>query len=347
MNPDQMTETTIRLLFQKYLKDECSKAELLTFNRFLADHDNGPFVKRLLEEYAEIVQDKNTDGVSDEQIERLYDRIKDGIDQIEHPKRPRERRHLHFTLLKVAAVIVFCVGIFWLFYQVNLPDGNITLTEYTTRKGQKSRITLSDGSVVHLNADSKLTFPERFNGSTREVILEGEAFFEVTRKENMPFIVRTGDITTTVLGTTFNINTYQQDNLSVAVATGKVLVTRKSNELALNASDSLLLIPNQIAHYDPTSGQLERKTTDIRHLIAWKDKVLVFQDKNLDQAIEILERWYGTEITAVNGLEDCFVSGEFNKSPSLQTVLEALKFVHKIDYKFTSKGVMIEGKNCE
>src|SRR6202000_336004 len=94
-------------------------------------------------------------------------------------------------------------------------------------RGQRSVVRLSDSTIVYLGPDSKINFPGRFNGKTRELNLEGEAFFQVKKDHQHPFIIHTGDVSTTVLGTSFKITAFKGEPLTVSVATGKVRVDEK------------------------------------------------------------------------------------------------------------------------
>ena len=253
-----------------------------------------------------------------------------------------------YTWYKVAAVlaliIVSSLGFYLFFYT---PQAPVTLLVHQTGSRQKATVTLSDGSKVRLNAQSKLEYPEIFDGSNRAVRLEGEAFFEVVPNANAPFIVRSGDVTTTVLGTSFNIRAYPEDaDVEVAVATGKVAVAAQTGEDE-SPGQKLFLVPNEVANYHVEGGNLRKEARDIGDLIAWKDGVLILNDKNYTEIAKILEQWYGTKITIAAGqLKGCSYRGTF-QNPNLRKVLEALKFAHGISYEFTDGGVIIRGNGCK
>ncbi len=108
----------------------------------------------------------------------------------------------------------------------------------------------------------------------------------------------------------------------------------------------LTLTPNEVASYNLPGKTLTKTPQDISDIIAWKDGLLILNDKNLAEVAKLLEKWYGTKITIENqSLKYCLVRGKFN-DPSLQQVLEALEFVHGIEYDFSDEGVILRGKGC-
>ena len=253
------------------------------------------------------------------------------------------------TWYRVAAVLVLAIIsslVVYLFLYRSSPEVVYQVSQTGSR--QKSTIKLSDGTVIKLNTHSKLEYPKTFEGGDiREVFLEGEAFFEVAPNAEIPFLVNTADLTTTVLGTSFNIRAYPAEGeMAVAVATGKVAVVAK-NPITKEPSRQLLLNPNEVAHYDPVGLGLSKRTVeDINNLIAWKDGILVFNDKSIGEVAEILNNWYDVKIIVENQpFNACRYRGKF-KDPGLQKVLESLKFMYNIEYEFNPEGVTITGGKC-
>ena len=259
---------------------------------------------------------------------------------------PKKKDH---TWHKVAAVVsIAIIASLSVYYFTYKPVPEEMMLVYQTVSRQKSTITLSDGTTIRLNAKSKLEYPENFQGQViREVILEGEAFFDVVPNPGMPFVVRSGGITTKVLGTSFNISAYPEDSkFEVAVATGKVAVAtgKNGNE---EKSNELVLEPNEVANYNLAKGSLLKETKDVNDLIAWKDDVMVFNDKTIEEVAHVLERWYDVQVIIESEeLKNCLFRGRFI-DPSIKKVLEALKFMYKIEYELSNEQVLLRGPGCD
>ena len=203
-------------------------------------------------------------------------------------------------------------------------------------RGQKSTIYLHDGSKIILNANSKLTFPEQFSPSARVVNLEGEAFFEVAEDSNSPFKVNTGNLTTTALGTSFNINT-KNNRIHVALVTGKVYVSNKAGMQESN----LLLNPGEDAFYNGEINELVKGQFDNKEVLAWKNKTIVFKRAGEDYVISVVEDWYDVDITTTNKSSLTWdYSGEFKKM-NLYDVLVSIGFTMEFDFEINDQQVTI------
>jgi transmembrane sensor len=159
-------------------------------------------------------------------------------------------------------------------------------------KGEQFQLKLSDGTKVWLNAESYLKYPTTFNGKDRTVELSGEGYFEVAQDAQRPFIVRTENVETQVLGTSFNINTYpERKTIQVTLAEGMVKV------VAGNSSQKgQLLQPGQQAQVDRAGGGIKVVPANLVTTLAWKDGLFVFQNTSLDDVLAQLSRWYAVDI---------------------------------------------------
>jgi transmembrane sensor len=210
----------------------------------------------------------------------------------------------------------------------------IVLSEFATTT-QQDTIRLSDGSVITLNANSSLKYPEAFSAANREVYLRGEAFFEIAKDSSKPFIIHTGSITTQVVGTSFNINT-AANNIIVSVATGSVKVS--------DGSTSELLKPYEKATY--TGSRFSKESTNLSEL-AWNDRSLKFDDTPLEQVIKKLERHYEVKIVLNNkALKKCALTGKFNNEP-LDAVLQAMEYSLGVTIKHVNDTITLSGKGCQ
>jgi len=213
----------------------------------------------------------------------------------------------------------------------------VKMVEKSIPKGAKGTYTLSDGTKVRVNAGTKISFPKTFEAEKREVYLEGEAFFEVAEDASRPFVIYTGDVTTTVLGTSFNIHAYPKGKaIKVAVVRGKVAVeTSPTNEV--------LLEKEQMAVYHKKLKSIDTGSFDAEMEIGWKHDVLVFRQASVEEITEELENWYGYsfEISGNKKLKSGY-RGRFENA-SLKRVMESLSYSLKWKYTIdhASKTVVI------
>ena len=239
--------------------------------------------------------------------------------------------------VSIAIFISLSVGAYFLFQDVKLT--HINYITKNTQWGQKSNITLSDGTKIKMNSGSSLIFPERFEGDTREVILKGEAFFDVAKNPKMPFKIVTKDLTTTVLGTSFNINAYDtSDTITVTGVTGKV-------EVQSEQQDKITLIPSQQAIYSKYKMKIAIRQVDVVKYMEWKDGIIRFEDIALGEAMKKLEKWFNVSIDIQDkALGQCRFSGKFNNE-RLNTILRSLiNLKSELKYEYIAKNkIQIKG----
>ena len=211
----------------------------------------------------------------------------------------------------------------------------------TTKRGSKSKVQLPDGSEVWLNADSKITYKENFQGQNREVQLEGEAFFDVARDDSRPFIIHTPAIDVRVLGTAFNVRAYADErNTETSLIRGSVEITLvKSPDLKkiiLKPNDKLI-VNNELATVADrkdantvapllTLAKIKYTAKDtLAQETMWTSDKLVFDAEPIEDVALKLERWYDVKVTiADEALRKTPFTGTF-EGESLETVLEAMR----------------------
>lgn len=248
-------------------------------------------------------------------------------------------------ILGLTLIISFSFALFYVFVtEEDREPISVAPSEWTIKsnpKGQKSTLQLADGSNVVLNAESELRFKSGFGQNHRELYLSGEAFFEVA-SDSMPFRVHSGNLITTALGTSFNINSYQDDWVQVQLATGKVRVMNVAKD-----NQFVELIPGEEAVIGENS-QLKKGNFDLDKAFFWKDGVLVFNNMPFQEVIRTLERWYAAEIEINNSApKNLKISAEFKKNTYLKDVLESLGYAYNFDFSIKSKAVNIQFKKSE
>ncbi len=250
-------------------------------------------------------------------------------------------------LLRIAAVFVFLVvGAFIVYRYIDgtQPEPGQMVVELISKsnpRGQKSTIVLPDGTKVKLNSESYLEYPSHFEGDKREVKLIGEAFFEVTKNPEKPFIVKSGALNVRVLGTSFNVSVNPYDQKStVAVATGKVAVSKLSE----NGSDTLIatLLPDEMVSLDHKTNQYEVISFDREQVFGWKDGILVFHNDDYPTIVKKLEKWYGVEfIVAENYKQGNGYTGTFTNA-TLEKVMDGWSYTSNFSYRIDGKKIYID-----
>ncbi len=211
--------------------------------------------------------------------------------------------------------------------------------------GRRTNILLSDGTKVCLNAGSKLVFPQKFTGKSRKVFLEGEAYFEVFKNKDIPFIVGTDNVNLTVHGTTFNMRDNGQDNeLEVVLVEGSVSLKEKSVMNIL--SKEITLKPNQKAVYD----KIENKTTiesnvDVASYISWKEGLLEFNRESILNVFKRLSRFYNVHFVTESSVElNRKISGKLDLKESLEDVMKVVSDAAPISYRIDQDKVFVNSK---
>lgn len=213
--------------------------------------------------------------------------------------------------------------------------------ERSSLKGEKRSITLSDGTKIKLNSNSKLIVPQQFPAHERKVSLVGEAYFEVSEDASRPFIITSREVNVIVLGTSFNVRAYPSENtVQVAVATGTVSVEKTADKSPID-QEPILLSPNEMVTYFKATGNANKESFDPMAVFAWKDDILYFKDADIYTVIERLEQWYGvTFIVKIQLNEDKDLNGSF-RDKSLSAILDGLSYVFGFDYQIEGKIVTL------
>lgn len=267
-----------------------------------------------------------------------------------NPARTKPRHHIGIKMLIAASLLLMISTLGWYGYREGLFSGKPAEVQWTTLtagRGQKTVITLKDGTIVHLNSASTISYPEVFAPQERVLRLTGEAYFDVAPDAKRPFIIYTGNITTRVLGTSFNIQAFPEENISITVTTGKVRVTAQPAAANTQAAE-VVLTPSQQAIYNLQQNSITTAEVDLQQFVAWKESTLKFKDTSLDQVAITLERWYDVNIVFDSeDIKRCRINGQY-QDQSLYSVLKSVQFMYNIDYRFIDQNhVMFYGKGCK
>lgn len=242
---------------------------------------------------------------------------------------------------KSVAAIVIIVLLSSLFLWLNSSHLNQLSRQYTeifVPAGQKTKVVLPDGSSVWLNSGSIFKYSGTFNRKNRDVLLvEGEAFFDVTKNKAKRFRVDIGDLFVEVHGTAFNVKNYQEDNIQeITVKEGRVAIADHQKELGL-------LTRGEQAVLDKKTRQLSFGKEDPDAASAWINNELKFDNTSLSEVVKYLERWYGVNIVVEPSsvLEKHHYTFSI-KTESLTEILEKMKVITPIIYEIDGKEVKIK-----
>ncbi|MCG6189573.1 FecR family protein [Maribellus maritimus] len=251
--------------------------------------------------------------------------------------------------LSRAAAILFIPLLGVVFYL--LSNGNFKTTEFADLAvdsleviapiGSRTVVQLSDGTEVNLNYGSKIKYPRNFNGERREIVLSGEAFFDVAHNKEKPFVVKTGQLQVKVLGTEFNINAYPDDDfISTTLVKGKVAVEKVVGREQVEQIK--LMKPGENMTYNKNSETVTSHEGSIDKYIAWKDGKLIFDDEPITKVAEKLGRMFNVEIEVANDVKDLSYTVTFFNDP-LYLILDLMTETTPIKYEVLPRKRQADG----
>lgn len=208
-------------------------------------------------------------------------------------------------------------------------------------RGGEFNLLLADGTRVYLNSLSRLKYPVNFTGKNREVELSGEAYFEVAHDSQRPFLVKSGNVTTEVLGTSFNVNAYETNaKVVTTLVEGKVKI--KSN---IDNSVERILAPDEQASFDVVTGNVDVNTVNVNLYTAWKEGKLIFYDNRLEEIMNVLTRWYSAEVAYQSPLiKDLRFSGKLNRYGEIDQILDIIKATKKVEIEINNNTILFKEK---
>lgn len=324
-----------KYLFQKYLDNNCSAMEADELFDLLNDEQNLEAIKSDLEALWH-----HTEPSPDQHSTVLYDKFRDKIKQ----KPNHFLQYKNFKWVAAAAVILMMSFTGYYFYSnkttspIQTPDHQLSLNPAV------KKIILSDGSVVILNKGSKLEYPATFTKENREVYLTGEAYFDIKHDAAKPFLVHTGNLTTRVLGTAFNIKSNIQGSqlIEVTVSRGKVAVSSPKETLAV-------LLPNQKISYNSNSGAYRKESANASSTTLWKEEDLTIDNLTMEEAIKKIEERYATSIElSSSNIMNCRFTAHFLNTTDLEQVIKVICKLNQLEYSVNDKGVYtLSGNGCD
>jgi ferric-dicitrate binding protein FerR (iron transport regulator) len=318
-------------LLTRFLADEITPEEkelLLQWKKASVDNE------KQFDELQKIWQamDKTT-SKHDIDIDTEWRHLQVTLDQTMH--RQVKTIPLSF-LVRVAAAVLIAFGLFYFGWNF------LTVKTVKTKITETNEIVLPDGSRVTINADSKLTYKRDFGKESRILNLQGEAFFEVQKNPDRPFIIQAGNAEIKVLGTSFNVKAYKEMNkIEVTVAEGVVSLYEKDMK-----QKKVLAGKGEKAVYNKQQKIVKKQANDDRNYISWKTQLIVFENDSLLNIAETLSDVYHKDIIILDpSLNNCTVTTKF-ENKDLETVIKVLESTLDIRLEEKEGKIFISGKGC-
>lgn len=360
---DFLTEDFIKdESFQKWVKSSGDENTNKFWEAFL---ERFPQKKDSIEEARDFILMLNfkDTSVSENEVNLLKNKIEGAISYpvmfpYEKEKNPSKRPDsITTTIAAVLALTIIAAAVIFFTKGTIINAGSsavaekAALEEHVSEKGKRSMIVLEDGTRVWLNVASKISYNKNFtNQPLREVFLDGEAFFEVAKDPQKPFIVRTSSISVRVTGTSFNVRSYEKDEfVETTLIEGKVIIEMENKDKKGQTVPPIeaALLPNQQARYIKKINKIELENRVIAENYSdWRTGKLYFEERPIMEVIGMLERWYNIDIRLETPPEmGCHFSAKLDNMP-LEEVLELFKMSDGINYTISEDKVFISGKLC-
>ena len=369
-----MNEERFWLLVSLQLSGEAQPADLEELKTYLRENPELAFKKEMLGSVWDVKTQSpyiRKQEAFNKHLQRLSNHFSEPALQYQVQEEFIEEANVETPLSKgkyrkliwAAAIAASLVSAVFLISDLNKDERTSNINAQntvSTKRGSKSKIELPDGTQVWLNADSRITYNENFHGSQREVTLSGEAFFDVVHDESRPFVIHTSTIDVKVLGTAFNVRSYENEkNTETSLIRGSVEVTlikspdktkiilKPNDKLIVNNSKARLLADSSIQSgrridIPMTLARINYKPSDSTAVeTLWVKNRLAFDGEALEDIILKIERWFDVKVTITDEKMKRGSYTAFFDDENLEQVMEALQLTGKFKYTINKKDVII------
>jgi len=332
-------------IIPRTLSGDASNQEEKELKDWLLEEDENYLEFKIIQESAQKAYKERKLLITDESFQKVWN-TQDVTER-------NQRFKVGFSIFKTIAVsaaglALILISVFTyrqlvIKQEISQKDGQPVMIEKFSPIGQISKVFLPDGSLVWLNADSKLQYSSNYGGKTRTVALTGEAYFEVKHDSIKPFLVKSGNIAITATGTSFNVNTYfNNSDIEIVLDEGELVIENLFSSLIPGMPLRTTLVPGNKAIYSLRESLFAvDNINDSFEYTCWKDGILSFRHADFETVINSLERWYGVEFTW-DGEPDTGwnYTGEFNNE-YLESVLKALGLEGQFSYEIDNNAVQL------
>lgn len=319
-------------LLQKFMIGGCTPSEQQQVKKLLDTEEGKVLLSELMEQRDQTAGLYEQPAPDERDLDAKVQYWKTQVhERMASAKKNDDRPVIRLRFLRYAAIwaaILLTTGVaVWQVNKMATPS-EIVYVKKENFKGVPVRYVLPDSSSIYLTAGSSFSYAEDYPQSGRDINLQGAAFFDVKRDEAHPFTIHTGEVATKVLGTSFRVSAFEGEPLEVAVATGKVGVSKADSKEELAT-----LTPGKKISYDRGTGKIKLSDVEIAGLEQWKAGDLVFDEQPLELVAKELKRRYGVLVICKDAATSGYkVSGTFGATDSVETVLKMLSILGKFNY---------------
>ena len=332
-------------LLETYLAGSAAREEYRELMRLIKSGKYDDLLKQRIDD--SMFHDHSSANLDDDRAQELLDRILNAekhtakLIPVMQPVKNYRRWYVAAAAVVILALAIWRVSPWKNEPETRLAENKKALPPVADMKGKKY-VRLQDGSTVLLNEGSHLEYPDVFAAGTREVALTGEAYFDIRHDAARPFIVHTGNVSTTVLGTAFNIKAYpEQKEITVTVTRGKVKVSDEKKNIGI-------ITPNESIAVNLENKSYRQEKVNAEDAVKWKKQYLVLDDISLEDAAILIDSRYHVNISfSKEALKQCRNSATFLNNENLEQVLSVVTDVVDADYTIQPNDqVIISGEGC-
>ncbi len=336
-----MAQQIIDIANRFIAEKECSSEELAELKKWLADTSSQNEVEKWLAE--------NWINTEESESFTLIETIFRQIEEYEGKRNYRTEwsvTRIMRIYQKVAAFLLIPLiasGVLGWFVFQNQSDKLFSVT--FAPRGQKSQITLIDGTKVWLNSDTKIKYPATFSTKQRDVYLEGEAFFEVSKNAHHPFVVHTSKLDVKVLGTKFNVKAYRdEEQIETSLFEGRVnLIVPETGKKKIQEEKEL--IPGQTLVFNKSENKLQEGKFPKEEIDGWKNNRLIFKDDTFNNLVKKVERWYDVKVVYDEKLfNDRRLTVELFEGERFERLMQIISLTLSVDYKYEKGEIILTPK---
>lgn len=327
----------IKSIAKKYIEDNCTPEELEAAMELFSDPFHHLELHPVLFEYWNDIDTAEQNSTHEEELSGILNQVHHRINLEKSQHENRGIKKIIVTFSKIAAILIIglSLGLLSQYFKKTEPVYYTSIAP----KGSVSQLILPDNTMVYLNAGSEIKYSAEGRNGQREVFLDGEGWFDVTKNEKKPFIVHTPFYDVHVFGTQFNVKAYKTDQeITTTLEEGSVQI-RSSEKLKMNVEKTLT--PGEQLVFYTQKNTVEVKEVNTRMFTSWKDNKLIFINMNLKELIVLLERKYGVDIEITdNVILDYHYDGTI-KDETILEVLDLLKETLPVKYKIEGQTILI------
>lgn len=340
----------IKQLFNKLLDNSISEEELQELLKYVRTADSEAELKQMMGIHWQDIKEELIEKEPGLQDEKRYEALLQKIDQSRrktvrdmHPHQSKTNHTLRWIGIAASILIVLSVGLYWGMNSFKPSESPVSTSLATMSFSGKQVVNLPDGSTVVLNENSQLSYTEAFGQEARAIDFSGEGYFDIEHDSNRPFVVNTGAVKTTVLGTAFNLKAYEeQSNVEVTVTRGEVAVGDERGVF-----DHIL--PRQQLVVNKATHEFNMKNVDLDRVLAWQKDFLIIDAMTVKNAAELIAKKHQVDIAIENNaVKNCEISASFMKGESLEQILRVVCGVLQAEYSIDGNKVEITGgRSCK